>query len=252
MKVNRVLSLVGVDYEYRRGHRSVRMLTDASLEVRPGEVVSVLAQRAQGKTTLLRIAAGLVRPTAGRVLVGGNDVWTLSEKRRSQLLGGEVGWIDRSRPEVRTPVLTFVALPLMRLHGQHEAYVHARDALKRVGVAECADQHWEHLADWERALVALAHAIAHRPKLLLVDDLMATLGLEESEELGCLLATLAREAGFSILASASDASATLWSDRVASLAGGELLLAPAQPQFGANVIELPGREGRSDSMNSAS
>jgi ABC-type cobalamin/Fe3+-siderophores transport system ATPase subunit len=246
------LSFVGVDYGYRRGKHVVSVLARISLEVFAQEVISVLAERAQGKTTFLRVAAGTARPRAGRVLLSGEDVWGLPDKRRSRLLGTEIGWVDTASPEVRAPALTYVALPLMRVHGQREAYARARDALARVGAAECADQYWEELADWERALVAVAQGIAREPRLLLVDDVMTTLGIVESEELGFSLATLAREMGFAVLASASDANATIWSDRVASLAGGELLLASPPTRARTNVIELPMHDATGHSTQSAS
>jgi ABC-type cobalamin/Fe3+-siderophores transport system ATPase subunit len=81
---------------------------------------------------------------------------------------------------------------------------------------------WDELADWERALVSIARGIARSPRLLLVDDLTATLGVSEVDDFGRLLNSLARERGIGILLAVSDAPATSWSDRLATLAGGEL------------------------------
>lgn len=71
-----VLGLRGVCLSFSRGRRHmVRVLVDVSLEVGVGEAVAVLAQRAQGKTTLLRVAAGMVRPDRGGVYFDGEDLW---------------------------------------------------------------------------------------------------------------------------------------------------------------------------------
>ena len=112
------------------------------------------------------------------------------------------------------------------------------------GASECAEQFWGSLADWERALVALAQGIAREPKLLLVDDLTISLGLGEADEVTRLLDTLAKEQGFGVLMCVSDASATGWSGRVATLAGGELLETPRPPAEQGNIIDFPGAGSR--------
>ena len=237
-----VLSLTRVCLSFPRGRRHlVRVLADASLQLDAGEVVAVLAQRAQGKTSLLRVAAGMQRPDRGRVHFAGEDLWSLSERRRSRLLGGQIGWVGSAVPDLDVPMLANVALPLFAVYGKRESYARATAALERVGARACAEQSWASLADWERALVALAQGIAREPKLLLVDDLTASLGLGEADEVTRLLDSLACERGFGVLMCVSDAGATGWSGRVATLAGGELLEAPrpSEEELLGNVIDFP-------------
>jgi predicted ABC-type transport system involved in lysophospholipase L1 biosynthesis ATPase subunit len=236
-----VLSLTEVCLSFRRGRRHViRVLADVSLQVDAGEVVAVLAQRAQGKTSLLRIAAGIERPDRGHVHFAGEDIWGFSERRRSRLLGGEIGWVGSAMPDLDVPMLANIALPLFATYGKREAYARARAALERVGAKECAEQFWGSLADWERALVAVAQGIAREPKLLLVDDLTISLGLGEADEVLQLLDTLAKEHRFAVLMSVSDANATGWSGRVATLFGGELLERVRPPEELGNLIDFPG------------
>jgi len=224
----------------------IRVLADATLQIDAGETVAVLAQRAQGKTSLLRVAAGMELPDRGQVCFEGEDLWGLSERRRSRLLGGQIGWVCPAVPDLDLPMLTNVALPLFATHGKSEAYARATGALERVGARECAQQFWGSLADWERALVAIAQGIAREPKLLLVDDLTLSLGLGETEEITRLLDTLASEQGFAVLMSVSDAGATGWSRRVVTLAGGELLETPRSPVDQGNIIDFPGVPGARD------
>jgi predicted ABC-type transport system involved in lysophospholipase L1 biosynthesis ATPase subunit len=236
-----VLSLTEVCLSFPRGRRHVvRVLADVSLDVEAGEVLAVLAQRAQGKTSLLRVAAGMERPDRGHVYFEGEDLWRFSERRRSRLLGGQIGWVGSTVPDLDVPMLANVALPLFATYGKREAYARARTALERVGAGECADQFWGSLADWERALVAIAQGIAREPKLLLVDDLTISLGLGEADEVTRLLDSLATERGFAVLMSVSDATATGWAGRVATLGGGELL-ERARPLSGqGKIIDFPG------------
>jgi predicted ABC-type transport system involved in lysophospholipase L1 biosynthesis ATPase subunit len=216
----------------------VRVLADVSLEVVAGEVVSVLAQRAQGKTTLLRVAGGMVRPDRGVVCFDGEDVWASSDRRRSRLLSREISFVGGAAPELDVPVLENVALPLSIASGRREAQERAMAALERVGAQDCAEQLWGSLADWERALVALAHGIVREPKLLRVDDLTVSLGIEETDAITRMLAALAKENGFGVLMCVSDADATGWSARIGTLAGGELLL-PSPPPQQNTVIDFP-------------
>jgi predicted ABC-type transport system involved in lysophospholipase L1 biosynthesis ATPase subunit len=238
-----VLSLRRVWLSYPRGHRHVvRVLADVSLDLDVGEVVGVLAQRAQGKTSLLRVAAGMERPNRGAVAFAGEDVWRLSDRRRSRLLRGQIGLVERAAPQLDVPVLTGIALPLLDAHGRRGAYARAKHALARVGASECARQHWGELADWEQALVALAHGIAREPALLLIDDLAATLGIGETDEIAGLLGALATERGIAVLICTDDSRLAGGSDRLATLSGGELMIPPPPPPAPSedNVIDFPG------------
>jgi predicted ABC-type transport system involved in lysophospholipase L1 biosynthesis ATPase subunit len=240
-----VLSLRGVSLSFPRGRRHVvRVLADVSFDLHAGESVTVIARRAQGKTSLLRVAAGMERPDRGSVTFTGEDVWRLSDRRRSRLLSSEIGLVELAAPHLNVPVLTGVALPLLDRHGRRDAYARAKRALAHVGASECAHQRWGELADSERALVALAHGIAREPRLLLVDDLAATLGIEERAEIAELLCAFAVERGIAVLACAGDSGPKASPDRMASLGGGKLLVAPPAPAEATNVLDFPGEHRR--------
>jgi ABC-type cobalamin/Fe3+-siderophores transport system ATPase subunit len=249
------LVLRGVWLSYPRGRRHVvRVLMDVSLEVRPGEVVAVLAQRAQGKTSLLRVAAGMERPDRGSVLFAGNDIWRSDDGRRHRhrrrrgsvrSLSVPVVLVRPSPPDVDVPVGEGIALPLTGVHRGRLARELAERALEDVGAAECTSRRWGDLSDVERARVAIAQGFSRDPQVLLVDDLTATLGLGDTEEVAMLLHSLTAERGLGVLMGVGDARATRWSDRVATLAGGALILEPpSRPQAPAqaypNVVDFPG------------
>lgn len=235
-----LLSFTDLSLTFQRGRRHVvNVLADVSLAVEPGEVVTVIARRAQGKTSLLRLAAGMQRPNRGRVCFAGQDVWELPPRTRARLLTSQIGWAANAAPELDVPMLTSVALPMLGRWEKREAYARAGAALERLGIANCAEQRWGSLADWERALAVLAHGIAREPRLLLVDDLTSSLGLGEVDDAMCLLGSLAQEREMAVLMCVSEAKATAWSQRVLTLAGGELLEPAASPSGGENVIDFP-------------
>lgn len=248
------MSLRGVWLSYPRGRRHVvRVLVDVSLEVHPGEVVAVLAQRAQGKTSLLRVAAGMERPSRGSVSFDGEDMWRSAEdthgrrarrRRRARSSGAPIVLVRPAAPEVDVPVGEGIALPLTGAHRGRVARELAEQALEEVGAKECARRRWCDLSDGERARVAIAQGISRNPRVLLVDDLTATLGLGDTEDVAMLLHSLAAARGLGVLVGVGDARATRWSDRVATLAGGALMLEPSSPQAPArmhpNVVNFPG------------
>jgi ABC-type cobalamin/Fe3+-siderophores transport system ATPase subunit len=240
-----LLQLTGVSKRYRRGPQELCVLRDVSLELHAGEIVSVLGMRGGGKTTLLRIAAGMESADEGAVRFAGRDLTGLSDGELSRLLGGQIAWAGRSGPGMRVRMLDYVAMPLLvgkrreRARGARKTvYRQARCALERVGAAGCEEQRWEDLSDWERALVETAQAIAAEPALLLIDDITDALGIRETDALTSLLRRISRESRTGILMALSDAQAALWSDRIMTLSGGTLTQGPAAP--GGNVIEFPG------------
>jgi putative ABC transport system ATP-binding protein len=239
--MSELLRLSEVSKRYRRGPVELRVLSAASLDVQAGEIVSVLGMRGQGKTTLLRIAAGIESADGGVVRFDGEDLASLSDDERSRLLGGEIAWAGKSGPGMPLRMLDYVAMPLLvgrrKSAERRDAYARAQAALERVGALGCAGQQWESISDWERALVEVAQGIVGEPRLLLIDDLTDTLGMRETDELTSLLRELSRESQLGVLMSVSDGQATLWSDRIMTLSGGTLIEGPRSP--GGNVIEFP-------------
>lgn len=241
-EMGELLWLREVRLHHVRGQRHVvRVLEGVSLKVRAGEAVCVWGQRGQGKTTLLKVAAGLARPAGGEVLFEGRDLWEMEDEQRAGLLGGGIGWVDLTAPEaVDRPVVDHVAMPALRAGGRGRAYARAREALGWVGALQCADHAWGSLDEAERARIALARGVVHEPRLLVADDLTATLSARAADEVGELLAGWAREREAGVLASVSSLSAATWSDRVGTLYAGELLVESGGSRERGGVIELRG------------
>jgi predicted ABC-type transport system involved in lysophospholipase L1 biosynthesis ATPase subunit len=238
----KLLALRGVDKGYARGERSSPVLADVSLEVRAGEIAAVVGSRKEGKTTLLKIAAGIEPLDAGEVWLEDAELTSAGDSERARLLGAEVAWVHREGTGVKFRVLDYVGLPLAigRGRGRRQARELAMEALERVGAAGCAGQRWVELSNWERLLVGLARGIASSPKLLVVDDLMDGFGINRTREAGELVLALVGELGCGVLMSCSDLEAALIADRVWSLERGRLSLLSEQGSELAEVIDFPG------------
>jgi predicted ABC-type transport system involved in lysophospholipase L1 biosynthesis ATPase subunit len=236
-----LLSLRGVCLSFRRGRGRGRLpvLVGVSLEVGRGEIVAVVGSRAEGKTTLLEVAAGILPPDDGQVWLGDMELTGLSEEGRAELLGRDIRWVRREGTGVPFDVLDYVGLPLAVGRGCREAEKLALVALERVGAANCAGLHWEELSNWERMLVSFARGIVGKPRLLVIDDVMDGLGMRRTREAGELLCSLVGE-GCGVLMSASDLEATLIADRVLYFERGALKVLSDQAPHDAEVIDFPG------------
>jgi ABC-type lipoprotein export system ATPase subunit len=247
-----LLTLAGVGKGYARGERTMPVLRDASLGVAAGEVAAIVGAREVGKTTLLKIAAGIERPDAGEVWLGDLDLTRCTDVARSRLLGNRIAWLHNEGTGVKLQVLDYVGLPLAIGRGRRrrEAHEQALEALERVGAGGCAAQRWTELSNWERLLVAFARGIAGAPELLVVDDMMNGFGMGRTREAGELLAELAREGRCGVLMSCTDLEAALVADRVWSLEGGRLSVL-SELQAEADVIDFPGAARRRRSSHAA-
>lgn len=246
-----LLSLEGVGKSYLRGAHRVRVLKDVTLDVAAGQLVAVWGKRGVGKTTLLKIAARLERPDQGVVRFESIDMATLREPEHTRLMLERIGWVRRAGPKSDLRMLDYVALPRLAERGRRHAYALAREALERVGMSECAGQHWGSLSDGERSLVSIAHGIVRAPKLLLVDDPTANLDVIEREQVTCLLRSLADDHGMAILITVPDMPGLMFAHHIASLGGGRLSIPqgsdpepplPFEEAEPGKVIQLRGRE----------
>jgi ABC-type lipoprotein export system ATPase subunit len=231
-----------VSKSYWRGAHELEVLMDVSMEMSAGEFVAVWGKRGAGKTTLLKIAAGLEAPDQGEVRFAGRELAGMSESAHARLMREQVGWVRRAGPRSDLTMLDYVALPLLVEHGQRRARSRAYDALTRVGMSECAGQRWDSLSDGERALTGIAHGVVRSPRLLLVDDPTANLGVREREDVNELLRSLTGEEGLAVLMTAPGMPAAMGTDEIKVLSGGRLLAPPSEPSSPANVIDFPSKE----------
>jgi ABC-type lipoprotein export system ATPase subunit len=220
-----VLRLVGVWKWFERGGVRVSVLEDVSLEVRAGQVAAVVGGRGRGKSTLIRLATGMLRVDRGSVSVDGRELGGLSDRDLEELLAREIGVAARGG-EQRLNVRDYVEMSLVatRQHSGRERERLVKDVLAELEISGCAGSRWAELSDWQRVQVEFAQAIVRRPKLLLVDDLVDGMGFDQKRAAMDLMEGFARDRRCGVLMAVSDHAAALRSATVWQLSHGRLEL----------------------------
>ena len=235
-----LLSIEHVGKTHWVGPYEKRVLTDVTLEMRAGDLFGVWGAQRSGKSTLLRIAAGIEAPDAGRVCFDGTDLATVSKTQRDRLRLDEIGLVQGAGPQSSTLcVLDYVALPLFGRCKRHEARSRALAALRRLDVVECRDALWHQLSDGEKTLVNLAHALVRRPRLLLVDDPTAGLDTLQQQEVVELLRAFATRDGVAVLMTSSVLSTITDAHDAFTLSDGRLIPVTDATRRSGEVIAFP-------------
>jgi ABC-type lipoprotein export system ATPase subunit len=169
-----------------------------------GRLHAVTGPSGSGKTTLLHLLAGLELPDAGTVTVDGTELTALDRTARAALRREKIAYVGQQAGLVpHLSALENVELALA-LRGVEETRPAALQALEAVGLGERATQRVARLSQGERARVAIARAVAARPKLLLADEPTSRLDGANAISVAVLLARLARDTGAAVLCSTHD------------------------------------------------
>jgi iron(III) transport system ATP-binding protein len=214
------LELTGITRSF--GARTV--LSGVSLTLARGEVLALLGASGCGKTTLLRLVAGLLAPSAGEIRIAGRTVASGAQSLPPEARGLAMVFQDYALwPHLS--VARNVAFPLeMRGVPRAERDRRVAEALQRVGLAAFAARPPGTLSGGQQQRVALARALVARPPLILFDEPLSNLDKELRDSLAREIAGLLREEGLSALYVTHDqGEAFAVADRVAVMAGGRIL-----------------------------
>lgn len=154
------------------GKNQIRALRGVNFKVKPADFIVVFGPSGCGKTTLLNIISGIDKPTSGKVLVGGMDIFALDEEKRGLLRAKKMGIIHQMPYWVKSlNVLENVALPLI-IKGENRkwALAHALTILKELGINHLARQKPTQLSGGEQQKVGFARSSATNPWIILADE----------------------------------------------------------------------------------
>jgi ABC-type lipoprotein export system ATPase subunit len=211
---------------YKQEDLEVVALRGLDLKVRRGELMAIVGASGSGKSTLLNILAGLDTPSAGRALVGGRNLLTMTQADLVTYRRREVGFVWQQTSRNAVPYLSSVQnveLPMI-LEGVEpgRARGRARELLEMVGLSHRLDAKPDRLSGGEQQRVAIAVSLANNPPLLLADEPTGELDSQTAAEIFGVMRVLNQELGVTIVVVTHDPAIANQIDRVVAIRDGRI------------------------------
>jgi putative ABC transport system ATP-binding protein len=199
-------------------------LDKVSIDIPPGQSVSVMGPSGSGKSTLLHCLAGILRPDHGDVSLGDNPVSLSSDAARSRVRLERMGFVFQDGqllPEL--PALENVALPLLLLgKPRAEALGRAADWLSRLGLDGLERRRPGQLSGGQAHRVAIARALVHSPAVVLADEPTGALDRHTGAEVMRVLTSATRQVGASLVVVTHDQEVAAWCERHVEIVDGRM------------------------------
>ncbi|WP_332677901.1 ABC transporter ATP-binding protein [Brevundimonas sp.] len=227
---NPVLSVRGLSRTYDTATGGLTVLKGVNLDVMPGEVVGLIGPSGSGKSSLLHAAGLLERPTSGEIRIDGEDVGGLDERARTHIRLAKIGFVYQFHHLLAEfDARDNVALPL-RIAGVGQAHARARasEVLSALGLGERLTHQPAQMSGGEQQRVAVARALANRPRLLLADEPTGNLDPATSQTVFEALHDLVKKTGVAALIATHNMELAGHMDRVFALKDGHLEERPAE------------------------
>jgi putative ABC transport system ATP-binding protein len=220
-----VIELHNVAVEYRLGQERVEALRGVNLTIGAGSFDAIMGPSGSGKTTLIQLIGGLLTPTAGEVVVSGQNLHQLDDREISEFRNRAIGFVFQffNLPSYYT-ALDNVALPLVFAGVSESARrERARALLGEFGLADRLAHKPDQLSGGEAQRVAIARALINNPKIILADEPTGNLDRETGGRVLELLQRINRERGVTVLMVTHDEKAAAFAQRVIRIEKGQLV-----------------------------
>jgi lipoprotein-releasing system ATP-binding protein len=219
-----LLQIKSVSKRFHDGATETQVLSNVDLDVFKGEQLAIIGSSGSGKSTLLHIMGTLDKPTAGSVLLNGEDLYQVSSARQAQIRNQDLGFIYQFHhllPEFTA--LENVAMPgFIQGRDKQQTLAEATALLERVGLSHRLNHIPAQLSGGERQRVAIARALINKPKLVLADEPTGNLDASSGDAVYGLIKELAEQLGTAFVVVTHDPKLAARMDRQVSMKDGVL------------------------------
>lgn len=218
-----IINVENVTRRFGSGDTQVVAVKDASLTVAPGEVVLIMGPSGSGKTTLLSMLGGLLKPSAGRIQIDGNEISRMDERRLPEVRLRHIGFIfqDFNLLSALTTVDNVAIVAQLSGLSRRQARQKARLLLEQLGLGHRLNFLPEKLSGGEKQRVAIARALVNEPDLILADEPTANLDSHHGHEIMRLLRRIAKEENRGVIIVSHDRRIKDVADRILWLEDGQ-------------------------------
>ena len=194
-----LLTINNLNLTYRNNSEDLRILHNINLTIDRGQTVSLKGVSGAGKTSLLMIMAGLLRPSSGQIIIDNTDFTQLNEQELALARRGRIGIVfQQFHLMPHLTALENVMLPLL-IEKNSQASEQSRQMLQKVGLGNRTDHYPSMLSGGEQQRVALARAFVCEPKLILADEPTGNLDEKTGEDISQLMIDLVKQFQASLL-----------------------------------------------------
>jgi len=222
-----LISLQDLRKVYQLGDNTVHALRGVSLDIEPGEFVTITGPSGSGKSTLMHILGCLDRPTEGKMFLGGKDVSNLSRSELADIRNKKIGFVFQGFNLLpRTSAVENVEVPLLYSRPVIPAAERRRRALaalKSMGLEERADHHPNQLSGGQQQRVAIARALVTDPSVILADEPTGNLDTATSIEVMQLLQDLREKRKITIILITHEPDIAAYGTRIIAVRDGSVV-----------------------------
>jgi putative ABC transport system ATP-binding protein len=222
-----LISIKDLSKTYVVGEGKVHALRKVSLDIRPGEFVTIVGPSGSGKSTFMHILGCLDKPTSGSYVLNGRDVSKLSKDELAHVRNSTIGFVFQSFNLLpRTSAIENVELPLLYNGNKcplSERRKRALKALEAVGLKDRADHHPNQLSGGQQQRVAIARALMAEPPLLLADEPTGNLDTRTSIEVMEIFQQLQRDRGITVIVITHEHQIAEYGTRIVSFRDGRVV-----------------------------
>lgn len=219
-----VLSTVNIKKSFVQGTERLDILNGASLEIKEGEIISLLGPSGSGKSTFLQIAGLLDNADSGQIIINGFDCSNATDRDLTRMRRDNIGFVYQFHhllPDF-SALENLIIPQLIAGKSSNIAAKNAKEALEFLGLGKRITHKPAQLSGGEQQRVAIARAIINRPALLLADEPTGNLDPNTSDDVFNFMVKTAREAGIAILIVTHNHELAKKSDRIVSVINGRI------------------------------
>jgi lipoprotein-releasing system ATP-binding protein len=222
---NDVLVLKNIGRSFKQGNDELHILKEANLSIAKGEIVALVGPSGAGKSTLLQTAGLLERPDSGEIYLDGKEVSQVGDDAKTALRREYLGFVYQYHhllPEFSA--FENIMIPMMVKGGKKSSHTQrVNELLDAVQLTKRADHRPAELSGGEQQRIAIARALANKPKLLLADEPTGNLDPQTSDHVFNLLLEEVRKEGLSALIATHNPALAQKMDRIITLDQGQLI-----------------------------
>ncbi len=208
----------------KKSFGNLQVLKGVDLEIKKGEIISIVGPSGAGKTTLLQLIGTLDRPDSGTISFNGRELGTLNDKELAKFRNKHIGFVFQFHqllPEF-TAVENIIIPALIAGRNRNEATKEAMELLRMMKLEERAEHKPAQMSGGENQRVAVARALINHPDLILADEPSGSLDSQNKEELHKLFFDLRERFGQTFLIVTHDESLAQLTDRMVQMVDGNI------------------------------